>query len=207
MTSVRIVDYGIGNLHSVVRAFSSWSGDVRVVSDGPGMHDASHLVLPGVGAFGVAMNEIRRRGLEDHLREFAASGKPVLGLCVGMQILASEGHEDGLHTGLDLVPGKVVGIDSHGTASRVPNMGWRDVQFGPSAAELLAPGVHTSTFYFAHSFEFKPLQQDDIAGSTEIGGRSVVAVVRNANVWGLQFHPEKSAAAGLDLLKRFLALK
>lgn len=204
MTIVRIVDYGIGNLHSVHRALSTWSDDVATVRIGSDLHEATHLVLPGVGAFGAAMNEVRIRKLEPQLRDFAHSGRPILGLCVGMQILADVGFEDGFHDGLGLIPGRVVSLRERSPNAVVPNIGWRDVDESAGGSGLFTR-LHTSdTYYFAHSYELIPNDPSDIAATTGFGGRNVVAAVRRGNIMGLQFHPEKSGRAGLALLRRFL---
>lgn len=206
MNVVRIVDYGIGNLHSVQRAFSTWCDDVAIVQNGADLAHASHVVLPGVGAFGAAMSEVRRRGLKPHLSEFVASGRPVIGLCVGMQILADTGLEDGTHSGLGLVPGTVRSLrESHPDAT-VPNIGWREVSGEPDGSILFPTSGPTDLFYFAHSYEFVPDDSSHVTATTEFCGRQVVAAVRRENVWGVQFHPEKSAAAGLALLRRFVEM-
>ena len=209
MTAIRIVDYGIGNLHSVHRALSAWSDDVELVHDPAGIKTASHLVLPGVGAFGTAINEIRSRELEEPLHEFAASGKPMIGLCVGMQVLATSGLEGGRFVGLDLIPGDVVHLDIDGSSAdaRVPNMGWREVcpVSGPGGA-LFKESSPDDLYYFAHSYEFVPHAARDVVATTNFDGRTVTAAVKRENVWGLQFHPEKSAISGLRLLKSFVEL-
>lgn len=201
MTTVRIVDYGIGNLHSVYRAMSIWSDDVRVVSDCSHIPEASHLVLPGVGAFGTVMEEIRRRGLEGPLHSYAESGRPILGLCVGMQILATDGYENGHHSGLGLVPGSVTSLHDKGDGAHVPNMGWRDVSSENEGDKSLCI---TGTYYFAHSFEFRTDESSHVIATTIFGDHTIVAAIRKENVWGFQFHPEKSATFGLRLLSSFL---
>lgn len=206
MSVVRIVDYGIGNLHSVQRAFSTWCDDVAIVQNGADLAHASHLVLPGVGAFGAAMGEVHRRGLEPYLSEFVASGRPVIGLCVGMQILADTGLEDGTHSGLGLVPGTVRSLRERHPDAMVPNIGWREVRGEPCGSGLFPTNGPADLFYFAHSYELVPDDPSHVAATTEFCGRQVVAAVRRDNVWGVQFHPEKSAAAGLALLRRFVEM-
>lgn len=205
MTShVRIVDYGIGNLHSVVRAFSTWSRDVKVVSTGDEIPGATHLVLPGVGAFGAAMEQIRSRGLAERLRDYAGSGRPMIGLCVGMQIMATVGQEDGTHKGLDLIKGTVSPLRARSPEATVPNMGWRAVCGTRNGSPLFNAGPNDSLYYFAHSFEFKTDNQDDVAATTTFDDVEIVAAVRRGSLWGLQFHPEKSAQGGLSLIQKFL---
>jgi len=211
MTRIRIVDYGVGNLHSVRRAFSSWCDDVELVDDPVGISAASHLVLPGVGAFGTAINEIRDRGMEKPLLKFAASGKPMIGLCVGMQVLATGGLEDGHHDGLGLIPGSVVHLDRDGSSAdaRTPNIGWREVRPVPGkvGGRLFENHSQDDVYYFAHSYEFVPELEIDVVATTDFDGRKVAAVVNRENVWGLQFHPEKSAETGLRLLKSLVKLE
>ena len=205
MTSrVRIVDYGIGNLHSVARAFATWSRDVKVVSSWEEIPGATHLVLPGVGAFGAAMKQIEDRGFTQVLRDYADSGRPMIGLCVGMQILATTGQEDGSHMGLDLIKGTVTPLRARDPEAIVPNMGWRVVSGTNIGSPLFDSGSQDSLYYFAHSFEFTATNQDEVAATTTFGDVEIVAAVRKGSLWGLQFHPEKSAQGGLALIRKFL---
>ncbi len=210
---VLLVDYGVGNLLSAARALRAAGGDVEVSGNPERVRAAPRLVLPGVGAFGDCMTELRRRGLEAPLKEFGASGKPMLGICVGMQILMDYGEEFGRHEGLGLIPGHVAKLDAtdvDGAPLKLPHIGWN---------ELLAPQGRNgwegtvcaglpamSSVYFLHSFAARPDSTTDILAETEYGGRRVVAAVARGAVQGAQFHPEKSGIIGLTILEKFLRL-
>jgi len=198
-----VVDYGAGNLRSVAKALEA-AGAARVtVTDDPRLiAAASRVVLPGVGAFAQCIGALRQRsGLEAALHEAVQlGGVPFLGVCVGMQLLASEGHEHGVHTGLGWLPGMVTRLQP-GPALKVPHMGWNTVEPDETPAPIpLAAG----SAYFVHSFRFDPADPRDQLASTDHGG-AIASVVGRGNILGVQFHPEKSQAYGLAFLRAFLA--
>jgi glutamine amidotransferase len=189
---VTVVNYGIGNLLSVQRAFEHVGASVAFAEDAGAVSGAERLVVPGVGAFQGCMDPIVRRGLKEALVAFAGTGRPYLGICVGMQMLMDRSFEFGEHPGLGLIPGEVRKIDIPG--ERVPFIGWKPVELNG----------RTNRFYFVHSFEARPRQAEHVLATYSLGGRPVTAAVRKDNVLGLQFHPEKSAGDGLDLIRAFL---
>lgn len=209
-TKIRVIDYGVGNLHSVLRACSLFSPDVRLASSSSEIAEASHLILPGVGAFGTAVDQIQQREIKPALMEAAFLGKYMLGLCVGMQIMADSGYENGKHEGLGLIPGEVSHLlpDQQKSFSRVPNMGWRRVIADKQSVRenIKTLELPLTEYYFAHSFEFIAEDKLDVTGYITFDERPVVAAVQRDNVFGVQFHPEKSGPEGLQFLERFINL-
>ena len=202
-----LVDYGAGNLHSVANALRAAGAEgVAVTSDPDVVRAADRIVLPGVGSFRACVEGLRAiPHLVDSMAErVLVGGAPFLGICVGMQLLASRGVEHGITDGLDWIGGEVRLIEVTDPAIKIPHMGWNDVGVAPhsSANGLIEPGEA----YFLHSYHFVPDDGRDIAAMTDHGGGLVAAVARD-NVVGVQFHPEKSQAFGLALLARFLEWK
>jgi glutamine amidotransferase len=195
--AIAILDYGMGNLRSVARAVERAGGRAVVTSDSRVALDAAALILPGVGAFGTCMRNLRAGGLEDAIREFAASGRPLLGVCLGMQVLF-EASEEGGGAGLGLLPGVVRRLPG---SVRVPHMGWNEVEW--VADHPLVQGIPPRTrFYFVHSYVVDA-EVDCALGVTEYGRRFAAAVARD-NLMATQFHPEKSGPAGLALYEAFV---
>lgn len=218
---VTIIDYGIGNLRSIEKAFEQMRVEVLRTDRPTDLAQAERLVLPGVGAFGACIREIRRRHLEDPIREAVQAGTPLLGVCVGMQLLFETGEERGTHRGLELLPGRVVHFhraDALSAASpssngrsepssqelKVPHMGWNTITPARESPLLkdIAPGTY---FYFVHSYRALPVRSDDVLATATYGG-PFPAIVGHENIYGVQFHPEKSQHAGLRLLKNFAEL-
>jgi glutamine amidotransferase len=202
-----LVDYGAGNLHSVANALRVAGAEgVSVTSDPDVVRAADRIVLPGVGSFRACSEGLRAiPGLVDAMHERVfVGGAPFMGICVGMQLLASRGVEHGITEGLDWIPGEVRLIESTDPAIKVPHMGWNDVALPPKSAarDLIEPGEA----YFLHSYHFVPDDGLDIAAMTDHGGGIIAAVARD-NVVGVQFHPEKSQAYGLAFLARYLEWK
>jgi imidazole glycerol-phosphate synthase subunit HisH len=196
---IGVVDYGVGNLRSVEKAFEATGAAVRVSSDEGELAECEGIVLPGVGAFGAAMDRLRESGLDRFVERAAADGVPVLGLCVGLQMLFEEGLEFGRHAGLGLLPGRVLRFpDSVGV---VPHMGWNAVR--PTREHALFDGMMPDTyFYFVHSYYVEAGDEADVLATTEYGLRFASVCGRGA-IAGAQFHPEKSQDAGLRLLANF----
>jgi glutamine amidotransferase len=183
-----IVDIGLSNLGSVRQALSRVGARSVTARSAAELDGASAVVLPGVGAFGDGMAALRAQGLVAPLRRHAAEGRPLLGICLGMQLLADESEEHGRHAGLGIVPGRVVRLAPADPALPVPNIGWCD--------------VGDASFYFAHGYHLVPDDPGDRAAEFDYGG-PVVATVRRGAVTGVQFHPEKSQDAGLEMLEGF----
>ena len=197
---IAIVDYGMGNLRSVQKGFEKIGHAAAVTSDPDVIRSASKIVLPGVGAFGDAMQELRRRSLIEPVKQAIAEGKPFLGICLGLQLLFDVSYEGGRHEGLGVLPGEVVRFDlPH--EYKVPHMGWNQLDIRRPAPILagLAGGTHV---YFVHSYYAVPRDRDDIAAETSYG-QTFTSVVWRGNVFATQFHPEKSQADGLQILRNF----
>lgn len=202
MAGVAIIDYGIGNLRSVEKAFTS-QGIPAVVSSDPGLlREAEKLVLPGVGAFAACLRGVSSRGFDQLVCDAASEGKPIIGLCVGLQMLFEEGHEFGVHRGLGLLPGRVVRFAED---LRVPHVGWNQVALKghhPIFSEL----PDQSFFYFVHSYYVDATEPGVVLGETDYG-ITYPSICGRGNLVGVQFHPEKSQSTGLQLLKNFAHLQ
>jgi glutamine amidotransferase len=203
---VGIVDYGVGNLGSVLRALEQVGAQAQLLQQPTQLAEVDRVLLPGVGSFTDCKQRLDAGGWTPVLQQRAAAGQPLLGICVGMQLLAShgmEGADDAIGTpGLGLVPGRVQALTSLGCTGRVPHVGWNGVT--PRRASALMDQVPEATdFYFVHSYAFVPEQADDVLASTDYG-LPVTAAVQRANVLGTQFHPEKSGRAGFQVLRNFL---
>lgn len=197
---IAIIDYGMGNLHSVSKAVERLGFDAVVTSNADDILTAAGAILPGVGAFGDAMNNLRETGLKDTVLRYAAGGKPLLGICLGMQLLFTESEEHGKHEGLDLLPGSVIRFRG---PYKVPHMGWNRLTF--RQASPLLDGLEEGHVYFVHSYHAIPTQTADLLATTDYY-QAVTAIVGRDNVYGMQFHPEKSGELGMKLLERFLTL-
>lgn len=200
---IAVVNYGMGNLASVRRAFEDIGAEVTIANHPAALYDANRIVLPGVGAFTEGMECLSGAGWAAALHEVVIQqGKPLLGICLGMQMLASRGDEGGETKGLGFIPGKVQRLDSIGCRLRIPHVGWNDVSC--RKADVLFDGIpNLSDFYFVHSFAFVPESQEHLIATTSYGC-DVTAVVRSGNIFGCQFHPEKSSKAGRQLLRNFM---
>jgi glutamine amidotransferase len=211
MKQVTVIDYGIGNLLNVLRALEHCGASIkRVATASPEDLGADRLVLPGVGAFGDGMNELRARGFDDMVKRFAETGRPFLGICVGLQMMFDASEEMGEHAGLGLLQGRVVGVPAtgaDGTPHRVPHIGWRPLQaprpWDGTILQEVRPGERA---YFVHSFSAEPADERVRLADVDYDGRRLCAAVQQGNLVGCQFHPERSAHAGLGMLQRFLAL-
>ena len=200
---VAIIDYGVGNLRSVEKAFAAMNCEAVVSSEAAVLGAAKRLVLPGVGAFGACMNALRERGFDRLVRERALMGTPVLGVCVGMQMLFEESEEFGRREGLGLLGGRVRRFPAE---LLVPQTGWNQVAQRGGAHALFEGIEEGAFFYFVHSFYCEPEEREVVRGETEYGSVYASVVARGA-LCGVQFHPEKSQAAGLRLLRNFAELE
>lgn len=208
---VAIIDYGIGNIFSVRRAFERCNASV-VVSDNPQVLLAAHrLVLPGVGAFADGMRGLIERGLDKVVQEFAGSGKPFLGVCLGMQMLASVSEEFGEHKGFGIIPGRVVPIPREtisGKRHKIPHVGWVGLERPKGLAgwegSILEGLTRVDAVYLVHSFAVQLDNDAHRLADCTYNGRVISAAIRKGNVYGTQFHPEKSGDVGLGILRNFL---
>lgn len=212
--TVHIVDYGIGNLASLARAIEAVGARPVAARTAEALAGAESLVLPGVGAFADCMRALEAHGLADAVRAHAAANKPFLGICVGMQMLFETGEEFGEFPGLGLVGGRVRALPRVSTAGeplRVPHIGWTAIAPPAGAAGWtdgpLAPLAPGACVYFLHSFAAVPADPSDILAECRFGGHRVTAAIRRGNLFGCQFHPEKSGAVGLRILEAFAALR
>jgi glutamine amidotransferase len=201
---IAIIDYGMGNLRSVSKAFEAVGHQAIVTRDAATMQNASHVVLPGVGAFGDCMSNLKQYGLIEPIKAAIQSGKPFLGICLGFQLLFTESEEFGRHDGLDILPGKVRPF-SRDQALKVPHMGWNQIAI-QSPCPVFKGVADGSHWYFVHSFFVDP-QDKQIIATTTTYGISFTSSIWKDNVVACQFHPEKSQAVGLQLIKNFGAWK
>ena len=200
---LHMIDLGISNLRSVINAFQRVGVEVRVSSEPGDIADAPALVLPGVGAFEEAVNAMTAKGLADLIRSRADSGVPLLGICLGMQLLAEESFENGRYRGLGLIRSDVRRLESSSPKFRIPNIGWCDTR--PTRGGALFPeDVGPETFYYVHSYHMCCSNPADVAAVMDFSGQEVTVAVERDNIFGVQFHPEKSQDAGLDLIERFV---
>jgi glutamine amidotransferase len=201
VTTVAVVDYGMGNRRSVQKALEHVGARADITRDPTALEDADALVVPGVGAFPQGMRNLIELGLDERIRAAAAAGKPVLGICLGMQLLFERSAEHELTEGLGLLAGEVSLL--HAGGLRIPHIGWNDVRFErPSPLTAGLPG-ETCAFYHVHSLAARPADPADVIATTEYGER-FATVVGHGNVTGVQFHPEKSSRDGLALLSNFV---
>lgn len=212
-TDVAVIDYGMGNILSVQRGLEHCGATVTVTSDPDIIFLASRVILPGVGAFSNAMAELTRLRLDTVVREVGASGRPLMGICLGMQMLFDESAEFGQTTGLGLIPGRVVSLPNKtisGERQKIPHIGWSELELAPvreeGQAQLLQWLKSGDAAYFVHSFMANPTNMGDRVADCIYGGHLVSAVIMRDNIIGCQFHPEKSGEVGLNMLREFLLL-
>ena len=200
--TIAIVDYGVGNLTSVSNALDSLGLQNAVIKKPETLYEFQKIILPGVGAFGHAMSNLKETGFDIALKDMVhLSGASVLGICLGMHLLSHCSHEFGFCEGLSLIPGTVTQLKSAEYGELVPHVGWTDVHLD-TESELFAGMPHETCFYHVHSFQFIPEEGSEVL-ATFTHGHDVVASVKNGNVYGVQFHPEKSQKYGLQVLKNF----
>ena len=202
---IAIVDYGVGNLFSLEQSFKAIGQEVTVTADPEEIRKADKILLPGVGAFGDAAQKLRQSGLDRVVVEQAAAGKPLMGICLGMQLLFEEGHEYGIHKGLGLIPGKVVPMKGVIPEDlKIPHMGWNALKF-QKQSPLFSYIQEGDCVYFVHSY-YATDCDDAVIATAEYGAELTAAVQKN-NVFGCQFHPEKSGTAGLNILRAFAEME
>ncbi|MBI5625576.1 MAG: imidazole glycerol phosphate synthase subunit HisH [Elusimicrobia bacterium] len=210
---VVVVDYGLGNLFSIARALQALGAEAVLSADPKVVSAADRIILPGVGSFGDGMKGLNENGLVEPIREFGRSGRPLLGICLGMQLLMDEGTEFGFHQGLGLVSGRTVALPRPSDRkAKIPHVGWNLVRpAGRSgrparawAGTVLEGLSEASYFYFTHSYVVVPEDRKQALGDTEYAGAVFCSVVRSGNISGCQFHPEKSGHPGLQVLRNFV---
>ncbi len=207
-TNITIVDYGVGNLGSLKKVFHALGVNAVLSEDAEELLRAEALVLPGVGAFASGMRGLLLRGLTDAVKRFAGSGKPLLGICLGAQLLLSKGFEFGEHEGLGVISGTVSRFPPLPEKEKVPHVGWTSVS--QNGADW-SSGIFRSfkkpfNAYFVHSYILVPEKKEHVFGMSAYGGLRFCSAVRKGNVFGTQFHPEKSGEAGIQIMQDFLEL-
>jgi len=212
---ITILDYGMCNLLNVARAFEHVGAEVTITDSAQVANDATRLVVPGVGAFKDSIAEVQRRGFDELIHKFVGSGRPFLGICVGMQMLFDASEEFGEHAGLGVLPGvvrAVPGTTIDGVMQRVPHIGWSELvpavqgrswenTLLSSCSDVLNPAM-----YFVHSFAAQPANEDDRLADCLYGGHRICAAVQRENIMATQFHPERSAELGLQVLRHFVSM-
>jgi len=204
--NIAIVDYGVGNLHSLVKAFKHFDENAFITEESKDIESADAIVLPGVGAFQAGMEGLRIRNLLDTIKNTAKNNKPILGICLGAQLLMSEGHEFGRFKGLGLIPGKVIMFDNSG--EKIPHIGWNEIYGNKNIWRntVLNSIDEGSDVYFVHSYIFKPTKKENILAYTKYGDIEFCSAIRKGNIYGCQFHPEKSGKIGLQIIENFIKL-
>ena len=211
MKRIVVVDYGLGNLFSLRRALVHVGAQVEIAAAPDALSNADGLVLPGVGAFGDGMGQLKNRGFVDPIKECARSERPILGICLGMQLLFTHSEEFGLHPGLDLIPGcvrKLNETDAAGGRIKIPHVGWSELFYSGSRrweSTLLEGLVEADAMYFVHSYIPTPIDDSAVVARMRYGDHFYGAHVEKNSIAGCQFHPEKSGEMGLRLLRNFIA--
>lgn len=205
MKKIVIIDYGVGNLGSLRRAVALHAPEVVVSEEREVIESADALVLPGVGTFAAGMEGLRVRGLVEPVLAAARRGVPILGICLGAQLLLERGYEFGEHEGLGLIKGEVRPFPPLAAGATVPAIGWQAVEPKASAAAaMLFADLARPDMYFVHSFVLVPKQQETVLATTAYGGHTYPAAIGEGTIYGTQFHPEKSGPAGLKLIQNFI---
>lgn len=208
-----ILDYGAGNLHSIANAVKYWGTIANISSDPREVSQADRLIFPGVGAFEDGMKGLEARGLDEAIRTFVSTGRPFLGICLGMQMLGDVSEEFGEHQGLGLVPGRVVPVPDRGISGekhKIPHIGWNTLHLPETRTDwqgtLLEGQPEKVWVYFVHSYMLQPVDDDHRLADTYYDGIRVTAAVEKDNITGMQFHPERSGEQGLLMMKKFLEM-
>ncbi len=198
---IAIIDYGIGNLGSVVKAFDYLQVPVTLTSNKQEIKSAEGVVLPGVGAFGEGMKNLKEAQIDQLIIDIVNGGKPFLGICLGLQLLFTSSEEESDVSGLDLIAGKVKKFDRD-KVGKIPHMGWNQLEL-ESEDQLFQDISRPRNFYFVHSYYVDPVDENVILAKTVYGQEKFTSVVRKNNIWGIQCHPEKSSKTGLKFLENF----
>lgn len=206
--SIAIIDYGVGNVYNVKKALDSLQVESILTSNKDEIENANAIILPGVGAFEVAMGNLRNLGLDIVLKEQFKQGKPILGICLGMQLMFDESHENGTHEGLGLIKGTVErfpSLNNSGGKNIIPQVQWNNIKIN-NRNESLLKKYDSKCMYFVHSYYCKPLEASEIIYTSSYGDITYASGVKKNNAIGFQFHPEKSSKNGINLLKDWLLI-
>ncbi len=206
---ITIVDYGAGNILSLKRALEYLSFKAEVASDSISINNANYLILPGDGAFGYAVKKLKEKKIYESIINHVYNKKPFLGICIGMQLLFTESNEFGNHKGLNFIKGKIIKISTKNHTAKIPAIGWSKIKLelgNKMIKKINLNSFDNKSFYFVHSFKAIPSNKDNLLGFYYHGKDKVAALVGKDNVFGTQFHPEKSGKIGLELIKKFVNL-
>jgi glutamine amidotransferase len=210
MREIAILDYGIGNVKSIFNALDKINVAAVLTADKDKILNADGLILPGVGAFAQGMENLAKANLPEVIKEFVSTGKPFLGICLGMQMLMGESEEFGTYKGLGLIPGKVKKITfKNSSSAKLPHVSWNELNsptLGRWDSSILDKIPENADVYFVHSFVVKPENPNDLLANTNYNGEIFCSAVQRDNIYGVQFHPEKSGIIGLNILKNFVKL-
>lgn len=213
MSKVTVIDYGIGNLLSVCRAFEFCGAEVLLTDSPLGIEKADRVVLPGVGAFADGMYGLKKRGLVKAIQKYSQTGRPFLGICLGMQLMMDVSEEFGVHEGLGIIPGKVTAIPDTGVNNerhKIPHIGWNSLLLPPSRDDWMGTileNVNVGEYaYFVHSYSVITPNHEQRLADCLYNGRQITAAIQSGTIYGCQFHPEKSGEVGLSIIKRFFEL-
>jgi len=205
---IAVIDYGLSNLYSISKALARFTDKVFITDELSGLNSADAVVLPGVGAFEEGMKGLEARGLTEGIKKFAISGRPILGICLGAQLLLSKGYEFGVFDGLDLIKGEVVKFPE-AVKEKIPHIGWNEI-YPPESGQwnktIFDFSGKKANMYFIHSYIMKPEKSENILALTSYAGFEFCSAIRQKNIYGCQFHPEKSAEQGLGIIKNFVGL-
>tara|TARA_A100001015_G_scaffold254677_1_gene295627 strand:- start:4154 stop:4798 length:645 start_codon:yes stop_codon:yes gene_type:complete len=205
-SNINILDYGAGNILSISRAFEYCGSNTKIIRTNENLKGVKNLIIPGVGSFPNAMTLLKSKGFYSEIIKLNKKKIPIMGICLGMQILFEHGEEFGLNDGLGLIEGKVIKIpsNSNGQVRKIPNIGWETLIFNDKKLKFFEKGISPDV-YFVHSYMAVPNNKSDIFASINYMGEDVIAAVENENLFGCQFHPEKSGNAGMYFIKHFLS--
>lgn len=206
---ILILDYGIGNLLSIQRAFKFFDVEIKISNSIKDINNSSHLVLPGVGSFGFAMKNIEKKNLQEKINDYSNSGRPILGTCLGMQLLLNSSEEFGNFRGLGLIKGKVrtlKNLNKFQNSVKLPNIGWQKLKFDNNN-QLLLNIDSKDEFYHVHSYYCEIETNSEILSFGKFENNFFPNIIHKENIFGVQFHPEKSGQSGLKLIKNFINLK
>jgi len=210
VTTIAVIDYGVGNIKSICRALEKSGAEVCLTNDRDKVISSDGVLLPGVGAFAHGMEKLNSQGIDELLREFSETGKPILGICLGMQMLFDQSTEFGETKGLGLIPGQVLRLETLDEAhEKLPHVSWNEIKPGTSSeweGTILNSIKDGEDMYFVHSYYVKPANEEDVLSTTVYSQFEYCSTVKHQNIYGCQYHPEKSAETGLKIIKNFVEI-
>lgn len=209
---IAIIDYGVGNLYNIAKAFGKFTQNCVIIDNSSDLRAYDAIILPGVGAFKVGMNGLKKRGLFEEVKRFASFGRPILGICLGAQMLLSRGYEFGVFDGLDIIKGETIHFSNLKDMKKyvnIPHIGWNEIKTPTNVSwnnTILDSIPKKANMYFAHSYILKPADEKNIFSMTDYEGVEFCSTIKEGNIYGCQFHPEKSGEFGLKIIQNFVNL-